>query len=114
MTFADYQSAARLTAIYPRDHAIIYPMLGLCGEVGECAEKLKKVIRDCDCEFSRPLFLDDITKELGDVLWYLSNLASDLHLNLDVIAERNLQKLAARQEQGKLGGSGDNREEPAK
>jgi NTP pyrophosphatase (non-canonical NTP hydrolase) len=103
MTFDEYQDAARATAIYPANHAITYPTLGLCGESGEVAEKVKKLIRD-DC-YDR----DAIQKELGDVLWYLSNLASDLGLKLSDVARTNIAKLKDRKERGKLQGSGDTR-----
>lgn len=104
MDFAEYQKAAERTAIYPREHKITYPLLGLAGEVGEFANKYKKVLRD-----GTPISFDDATGELGDILWYLAALASDLGLSLDNIAQANIKKLASRQERGTLQGSGDNR-----
>ena len=100
MTFDEYQVKAIQTAIY--DHPIIYPTLGLCGESGEVAEKVKKHLRDGSS-------LDELKKELGDVLWYISAIASDLKLSLDDIAETNISKLTSRLERGKIQGSGDNR-----
>ena len=100
MTFDEYQVKAKQTAIY--DHPIIYPTLGLCGESGEVAEKVKKHLRDGTS-------LDELKKELGDVLWYISAIASDLKLSLDDIAETNISKLTSRLERGKIQGSGDNR-----
>jgi NTP pyrophosphatase (non-canonical NTP hydrolase) len=103
MTFDDYQSAARKTAIYPEQHKVVYPALGLAGEAGEVAEKVKKWIRD------GVLDPDAVKKELGDVLWYLAALAGDLNLSLSDVAEANVRKLESRQARGVLGGSGDNR-----
>lgn len=104
MEFNEYQENAQLTAIYPFDERKTYPLLGLIGEVGEFANKYKKVIRD-GREFSQ----EDVRAELGDCLWYLSALASDFGLRLDDIANANLNKLFGRQNRGVLGGSGDNR-----
>ena len=103
MNFEEYQEAARKTAIYPEAQRIVYPALGLCGESGEVAEKVKKWIRDGSLD------RDSLKKELGDVLWYLSALAGDLGLTLDEIAVANVEKLRSRANRGVLGGSGDNR-----
>ena len=81
---------------------IIYPTLGLCGESGEVAEKVKKHLRD-------GASLDELKKELGDVLWYLASIASDLNISLNDIALTNVEKLQSRMERGKISGSGDNR-----
>lgn len=105
MTFKEYQTKARQTAIYPKTEPNwIYPMLGLCGETGEIAEKLKKVIRD-----GNPVDKDALKKELGDVLWYVANLAYELGLDLEDIAQTNIDKLFSRKERNCLHGSGDNR-----
>ena len=109
MDFKDYQADARKTAIYPSDTHVIYPILGLAGETGEVCEIIKKQIRDKDGILDDTTFLNNIEKELGDVLWYISNLASDLKLSLDEIARKNLDKLSSRKKRGKLQGSGDNR-----
>lgn len=109
MNFKEYQEKSRKTAIYPEaGNNFIYPTLGLSGEAGEVAEKIKKAIRDkegiVDEERKK-----EIEKELGDVLWYVSQLASELKLSLKEIAEKNIEKLYSRMDRGKLKGDGDNR-----
>ena len=109
MDFKTYQKKARETAQYPDlGSNYIYPILGLVGEAGEVAEKVKKVIRD-----KNGIFDDDakigISKELGDVLWYISNLCTELNFNLDDIALQNLEKLKLRAAKGRISGSGDDR-----
>ena len=104
MKLNDYMSAARGYAMYPESHALTYPALGLTGEAGEVADKVKKVIRD-GTEVPR----EEIAKEVGDVLWYLANLAWDLGIGLEEIAQMNLDKLADRKKRNVIGGSGDNR-----
>lgn len=99
-----YQEYAAVTAIYPTQVRIAYPILGAVGELGEFSNKYKKVLRD-----GVELDIDDAMKELGDILWYLSAIANDLGVSLGHIAALNLQKLKDRQERGVLGGSGDNR-----
>ena len=108
MDFQDYQSKARETAIYPREYAVVYPALGLCGEAGEVAEKIKKVIRDNGGEFTE-FDRMNIRKELGDVLWYMAQICSDLDLRLESVAVANVEKLRKRKENGTISGSGDNR-----
>lgn len=100
----DYQIHARRTAIYPVEHRVTYPLFGLIGEVGEYANKYKKLLRDGK-EMSR----EDKVRELGDILWYVSQLCSDEDITLGEVAETNLIKLADRQARGVLGGSGDDR-----
>ena len=109
MNFTEYQNLALSTAIYPMMYKKVYPALGLCGEAGEVAEKIKKVIRDGVDYGYEEEFRADLTKELGDVLWYVAALASDLDISLNEIAEKNVQKLASRKKRNKIGGSGDNR-----
>ena len=109
MNFTEYQNLALATAIYPKKYETIYPALGLCGEAGEVAEKIKKSIRDGLHNWPDEQFKEELTKELGDVLWYISALASDLDISLNEIAENNLQKLASRKKRNMIGGSGDNR-----
>tara|TARA_R110001632_G_scaffold27984_3_gene74871 strand:- start:413 stop:730 length:318 start_codon:yes stop_codon:yes gene_type:complete len=101
--FRDYQKKAVSFAIYPATHKVLYPTLGLCGETGEVAEKVKKQVRDG--VFNR----HEVAKELGDVLWYLANLSSDIGYNLDEIAAMNIDKLSSRKDRNKIQGSGDNR-----
>ena len=109
MNFQDYQKLSRQTAVYPQaGNNIVYPVLGLNGEAGEVAEKVKKVIRDKKGHFAK----EDkkaISKELGDVLWYIAQIATELDLDLNEIAKNNLQKLISRKKRGVLHGSGDNR-----
>lgn len=83
-------------------------VLGLLGESGEFAEKLKKILRDKDAKLS-DTDRQELAKELGDVLWYVAVIANYLDVKLDDIAETNIQKLASRKTRGKLAGSGDNR-----
>ena len=108
MEFDRYQQLARATKIYPEKYNIIYPTLKLAGEAGEVAEKVGKVLRDNNGEFSDEKIFE-IAKELGDLCWYIANLASDLGLSLNTIAEQNIQKLIDRKVRNTLHGSGDNR-----
>ena len=109
MDFKDYQEKSRKTAIYPNlGSNYIYPTLGLAGETGEVAEKIKKAIRD-EAGIVSEDRKQDLKKELGDILWYVSQLASELGLNLDEIAEKNIEKLYSRMDRGVLHGSGDDR-----
>jgi len=108
LTFDDYQKQAKKTAIYPSSAGVMYPALGLTGEAGEVANKVKKVVRD-GYKNSPPDWREQVAHELGDVLWYCAALASDLGLSLGRIATENADKLSGRQERGTLGGSGDNR-----
>ena len=113
MNFKEYQKKSRVTAGYPnKDNNFIYPTLGLVGEAGEVADKVKKHIRDDDIK--TPGELSDaqkieLMKELGDVLWYISQLTSELGGDLEEIAQMNIDKLYSRMERNKIGGSGDNR-----
>jgi NTP pyrophosphatase (non-canonical NTP hydrolase) len=103
-----YQKVAKTTAIYPREQAIIYPTLGLTGEAGEVANKVKKIIRDgSDSKDER--LVSEIKSEIGDCLWYIAVLASDFDIKLSDIASTNLEKLEKRKEKGTIHGSGDNR-----
>ncbi len=106
--FADYQRLSRRTAQYPREAWLAYPALGLAGEAGEVAEHAKKAIRDDAGQVSEERRAT-MAKELGDVLWYVAQLATELDLDLDEIADANLQKLLSRQRRGVLSGSGDDR-----
>ncbi|MDE7335830.1 MAG: nucleoside triphosphate pyrophosphohydrolase family protein [Muribaculaceae bacterium] len=108
MTLEEYQNGALKTALYPREYAIVYPTLGLNGEAGEVADKVKKTIRDFGGEFSAER-REAIAMELGDVMWYAATLAHDLGYSLSEIAEMNLRKLQSRVARGKLHGEGDNR-----
>ena len=109
MDFNTYQKKARTTAVYPNIGTNLwYPALGLAGEAGEVAEKVKKIYRD-DAGVVTLAKILEICKELGDALWYISNVASELNLDLDEVARLNLEKLAQRAVGNKLHGSGDER-----
>lgn len=109
MDFQEYQEESRKTAKYPdAGKNYIYPTLGLAGEAGEVAEKIKKVIRDKGGEINDAT-REDIKKELGDVLWYVTQLAVELGISLDDVAVSNIKKLHDRMDRGVLGGNGDNR-----
>jgi NTP pyrophosphatase (non-canonical NTP hydrolase) len=106
---SDYQRRSRATAVYPdAGDNLAYPALGLCGEAGEAAEKVKKAIRD-DGGVLTEERRAALAAELGDVLWYLAQLATEAGLELDEIAADNLAKLLSRQERRVLQGSGDTR-----
>jgi NTP pyrophosphatase (non-canonical NTP hydrolase) len=109
MDFNYYQNRARETAIYPNmGSEFTYPALGLVGEAGEIANKLKKVIRD-DSGILSKVVRESVSDELGDVLWYVAQLATEMGTDLNAIAQRNIDKLASRRERGVIAGSGDNR-----
>ena len=108
MELAEYQQLSRSTAHYPRNEALTYPALGLAGEAGEFADHAKKVIRDDGGQVT-PQRREAMAKELGDVLWYVAQLASELGLELEDVARGNLEKLQSRQQRGVLAGSGDDR-----
>jgi len=115
-TFNDYQVAALTTAQYPRTVVMksaktasyIYPALGLAGEAGEVAEKVKKLLRDKLGDWDE-LDKENIKKELGDVLWYVAVLAHEFGIDLQDVANGNINKLSSRKERGVIHGSGDNR-----
>jgi NTP pyrophosphatase (non-canonical NTP hydrolase) len=109
MDFNEYQQRSRATAQYPAiGHPVIYPTLGLVNEAGEVAGKIKKVFRDKNGEINSET-REALKAELGDVLWYISQVCTELNLSLDDVAESNLSKLLDRQARGKIRGDGDNR-----
>ncbi len=109
MNFTDYQTKSRKTAKYPAiGHPVIYPTLGLTNEAGEVAGKIKKIFRDKDGVIGEAE-REALKGELGDVLWYLAQVCTELDLSLDEVAEHNIEKLYSRLERGKIGGDGDNR-----
>jgi NTP pyrophosphatase (non-canonical NTP hydrolase) len=109
MDFIDYQKKANETALYPKlEYPWVYPAFGLSGESGEIMEKLKKVIRDNKGEIDDEK-RDALKKELGDVLWYVNALATELGLSLDDIATDNIAKLNSRKERNLIKGDGDYR-----
>ncbi len=109
MDFKEYQEKAWETAMHPNAGSnYVYPTLGLAGEAGEIANKIKKIQRDRDG------VVDDevrgiVKAELGDLLWYVACLATELKLDLDEVANENIAKLASRKERGTLHGDGDKR-----
>lgn len=106
LTFDDYQDFTKTTRVY--NHPIVYPALGLAGEAGEVAEKIKKMLRDDDGVMTEER-REGVIKELGDVVWYIAALADDLDIAFGEIAQINVDKLTKRRESGTLNGSGDNR-----
>lgn len=109
VNFAEYQEKAKQTAKYPViGHAVIYPTLGLTNEAGEVSGKIKKIFRDKEGVIGEA-DLAALQGELGDVLWYLAQVSTELGLALDEIAEHNIAKLLDRQVRGKIQGEGDDR-----
>lgn len=109
LTFSEYQEKAKETALYPNVGSNpYYPSLGLSGEAGEIANKVKKIMRD-KSDVIDDETRDDIKKELGDVLWYVAAVATEFKLDMGEIAEKNYEKLKKRLEEGKIQGNGDNR-----
>lgn len=107
--FDEYQDFTDTTDVYPDDEFNIgYKALGLAGEAGEVADKIKKIYRDKNGNFNSTDEME-IAKELGDCLWYISTLSKSIGFNLSDIAEINVDKLTKRKTEGKLHGSGDNR-----
>ena len=110
MTFEEYQKQALTTVLTTGNEFkdLLHWVLGINGEAGEVAEKVKKIIRD-----KNGVITDEdkkeLAKELGDVMWYIAVFAHDLGVPLDDIAKQNLAKLKSRKERGVLGGDGDNR-----
>ncbi|GAB5601781.1 nucleoside triphosphate pyrophosphohydrolase family protein [Thermus sp. FJN-A] len=106
MTLEEYQREAQKTALYPEAYRLLYPTLGLVGEAGELANKVKKVLRDEGGSLT-PKAREALLAELGDVLWYVAQVATDLGVSLEAVAQANLEKLRSRWERGQIGGSGD-------
>jgi NTP pyrophosphatase (non-canonical NTP hydrolase) len=109
MLISEYQELSRRTATYPdAGDNIVYPTLGLAGEAGEVSEKVKKLLRD-DGGVMTDERRQALAGELGDVLWYVAQVATEAGLDLQEIAQGNLDKLLSRQQRGVLSGSGDSR-----
>lgn len=102
--FNEYHEFVKSMKVYPEKHAIVYPALGLSGEAGEISEKIKKSLRG-----DKELDKNELLKELGDPLWYITSLADDLGFTLQDVVDANVEKLTSRKERGVLKGSGDNR-----
>ena len=109
MNFADYQRESRKTwNLIHTDAPIVYPTLGLANEAGEVAGKVKKIFRDKHGEISDQ-DREALKQELGDVLWYLTQICTELNLTLEEVAGANIEKLFSRLERDQIRGSGDNR-----
>jgi NTP pyrophosphatase (non-canonical NTP hydrolase) len=109
MDFSTYQAKSRRTAKYPAiGHPVIYPTLGLANEAGEVAGKVKKIFRDKGGVIGESE-REALKGELGDVLWYIAQVCTELEISLDEVAEGNIEKLYSRLERGKIGGDGDDR-----
>ena len=109
MDFNRYQKQAKKTAVYPNiGKNFTYPTIGLMGEAGEVANKVKKMIRDDHGKITNER-REELKAEIGDVMWYIAQLSTELGLKLSDIAKYNLEKLAKRKKEDKLHGSGDNR-----
>jgi len=113
MTFEEYQTESKKTAIYPKqdgslNYPLTYPIMGMLSEAGEVAGKVKKAIRDNGGVIDEER-KQDLAAEVGDVLWYMTQICTELGLSLDEIAKANLDKLNSRMDRGVLSGSGDNR-----
>ena len=110
VTFDTYQQLAHSTSLNTEIHGdkVLYPALGIADEAGEIAGKFKKLFRDKGGEYDE-MFKADIVKEMGDVLWYLAETATQLDISLEEIATKNIDKLLSRKERNVLQGDGDNR-----
>ncbi len=110
MTLNDYQKEALVTAVWSGDNLkdLAHWVLGVTGEAGEVAEKVKKIIRDNNGELSEEAKAE-LMKELGDVMWYLAVLAEHIGYSFEEVGKANIAKLRDRQSRDKIHGSGDNR-----
>ncbi len=111
MDFDEYQKLAARTALFAKPDAhykLMYLSMGLAGEAGEVIEKVKKLIRPAEVVVSEEK-RNDLKKEMGDVLWYLSQLALQLEVSLDALAKENIEKLKDRAERGVIHSEGDTR-----
>lgn len=125
MEFNEYQEKASSLAIYPLTTVVengkavgasyIYPVMGLCGEAGELANKVKKLIRDKKGKIRDENgellseIKEEITGEIGGILWYIQQVCTEFDLELNDVAQYNIKQLDSRKERGVLQGSGDNR-----
>ena len=96
------------TTVDLKSPGFLEKILGLAGEAGEAADKVKKILRDKG-GFASEEDRTELIKELGDVLWYLANIARYLGIDLSEVAKGNIDKLESRRKRNKLHGEGDNR-----
>lgn len=108
MTLLEYGELAAKLSIYKKTKFPFYAVLGICGEAGEIAEKVKKMVRDHGGRLTKSM-TRKLLLELGDELWYVNALARDLGSSLEEIAAMNIRKLRSRKKRGTLRGSGDGR-----
>lgn len=110
MHFNDYQKKSRKTATYPKigGHGFLYPAIGLAGEAGELMNKVQKIFRDDRNKVTKEK-KDEIKEELGDVLWFAAQLATELGIQLSDVAKGNMKKLESRRKRGVIKGNGDRR-----
>jgi len=113
MEFNEYQKECRKTDVGTSAQDCLNPgwlyyVLGINGEAGELTEKIKKLFRDKNGIVDKD-FLEDIKKEMGDVLWYMARLADQFDVEFNDVAKTNIEKLASRKERDKLHGDGDDR-----
>jgi NTP pyrophosphatase (non-canonical NTP hydrolase) len=110
MDMDEYQKLAARTGAVPDGTVLqLYDLgLGIAGEAGEVAEKLKKSIRDDGAQITDER-KESLKKEIGDVLWYLSQLSRALGFLFSEVAQVNIDKLWERHQKGLIRGSGDNR-----
>ena len=106
MNFKEYQKKAHQTALYPKHYAFPYLATGLASEAGEVAGLISKGIRG---DNYGTLPNAELVKELGDVLWFVAQMATELEVDLEYVAKTNIKKLASRAKRDKIRGSGDNR-----
>ncbi len=107
--FDVYQKFCKGTAVCPKiGKSFIYPLIGLQGEIGEVSEKIKKLFRDDNGRLTSEKKIE-IVKELGDVVWYISQLATEFDVKFSDVIKGNIEKLTSRKSRGKIHGSGDNR-----
>ena len=107
MTLDEYQQKA-LTTAADKNNELYHRVLGLVGEAGEVADKIKKLVRDHNGDLDK-LNKEDVAIEIGDTLWYIATLSDHLGFTLEEIAQMNVKKLADRKKRGVIGGAGDNR-----
>jgi NTP pyrophosphatase (non-canonical NTP hydrolase) len=108
MTAQEYQEKAHTTAIYPKEKALEYVTLGLVGEAGEIANKVKKIIRDKNSVATEE-DIKNLKSEIGDVCWYIAEMCNNLNLTIEEVFEQNIEKLFSRKERSQIKGSGDTR-----